>query len=143
MFEMRPHEASTEHYQKIMHLFKACPKLKKLQITANLKLEIVEVLNKFIQKDANLRTLIVNFANYQNSQPESQSYELKFHKYLKNLRHLSLKNIAYKHFSESMFDMACIKKLKELSLGFIPDLSLPNFSEALSKFAGLYVLSIS
>jgi hypothetical protein len=42
-----------------------------------------------------------------------------------------------------MFDMASIRKLKELNLSFIPDLSLPGFSEALSKFTGLQSLRLS
>lgn len=42
-----------------------------------------------------------------------------------------------------MFDMASIKKLKELNLCFVPDLSIPNFSEALSKFINLHSLRIS
>jgi hypothetical protein len=52
-------------------------------------------------------------------------------------------NIADKNFSETMFDMASIKKLKELNLSFAPDLSLPGFSEALSKFINLHTLRIS
>ncbi len=42
-----------------------------------------------------------------------------------------------------MFDMASIRKLKELNLSFVPDLSLPQFSEALSKFVALQTLRIS
>lgn len=52
-------------------------------------------------------------------------------------------NVADKNFSETMFDMASIRKLKELNLSFIPDLSLPQFSEALSKFIGLQSLRVS
>ena len=70
-------------------------------------------------------------------------YEIKFHKYLKNLRSLQLLNVADKNFSETMFDMASIRKLKELNLSFIPELSLPGFSEALSKFTGLHSLRLS
>lgn len=63
--------------------------------------------------------------------------EIKFHKYLKNLRSLQLVNIADRNFAETMFDMAAVRKLKELNLCFVNDLSLPGFSEALSKFTGL------
>lgn len=52
-------------------------------------------------------------------------------------------NIADKNFSETMFDMASTRKLRELNLCFVPDLSLPGFSEALSKFTGLHSLRIS
>ena len=66
--------------------------------------------------------------------------ELKLHKYLKHLRSLHLANIADKNFSETMFDMASVRKLKELNLSFVADLSLPGFSEALSRFTGLHSL---
>lgn len=56
---------------------------------------------------------------------------------------MQLLNIADKNFSETMFDMASIRKLKELNLSFLPDLSLPGFSEALSKFTGLQSLRLS
>jgi hypothetical protein len=46
-------------------------------------------------------------------------------------------NIADKNFSETLFDMASFKKLRELNLCFVPDLTLPGFSEALSKFESL------
>jgi hypothetical protein len=62
---------------------------------------------------------------------------------LKNLRSLTLSNIADKNFSETMFDMGSIRKLRDLNLSFIPDLSLPGFSEALSKFTGLHSLTLS
>ena len=52
-------------------------------------------------------------------------------------------NINDKNFSETMFDMASIRKLKDLNLSFTPDLSLPGFSEALSKFTSLHSLRIS
>jgi len=74
---------------------------------------------------------------------QSEVYEIKFHKYLKNLRSLHLLNIADKNFTETMFDMASIRKLKELNLSFVPDLSLPQFSDALSKFSALQTLRIS
>lgn len=52
-------------------------------------------------------------------------------------------NVNDKNFSETMFDMASIRKLKDLNLSFTPDLSLPGFSEALSKFTSLHSLRIS
>ena len=42
-----------------------------------------------------------------------------------------------------MFDMGSIRKLRELNLSFMPDLSLPGFSEALTKFTGLHSLTIA
>ena len=69
--------------------------------------------------------------------------EIKFHKYLKNLRYLHFINIADRNFAETMFDMASIRKLKELNISFVPDLSLPGFTEALSKFTNLHSLRLS
>jgi hypothetical protein len=74
--------------------------------------------------------------------PEN-GFEIKFHKYLKNLRSLRLDNVADKNFSDTLFDMASIRKLRELNLTFVPDLSLPGFSEALSKFTYLHSLRLS
>ena len=114
-------------------------------VTVALKSDLIELLNKNIGKDAGLRALQITFANPQGLQmmAQSEAYEIKFHKYLKNLRSLHLLNIADKNFSETMFDMASIRKLKELNLSFVPDLSLPQFSDALSKFSALQTLRIS
>lgn len=114
-------------------------------VTVALKSDLIELLNKNIGKDAGLRALQITFANPQGLQmmAQSEAYEIKFHKYLKNLRSLHLLNIADKNFSETMFDMASIRKLKELNLSFVPDLSLPQFSDALSKFVSLQTLRIS
>ena len=114
-------------------------------VTVALKSDLIELLNKNIGKDAGLRALQITFANPQGLQMMAQSevYEIKFHKYLKNLRSLHLLNIADKNFTETMFDMASIRKLKELNLSFVPDLSLPQFSDALSKFSALQTLRIS
>jgi hypothetical protein len=108
-------------------------------MTVNWKHDYIELLNKYINKDSNYKFLSINFT----SPSPTDNFEIKFHKYLKNLKSLHLRNIADKNFSETMFDMACIRKLKELSLGFTPDLSLPYFSEALSKFTNLQSLSIA
>lgn len=51
--------------------------------------------------------------------------------------------MADKNFSDTLFDMACTRKLRELNLTFVPDLSLPGFSEALSKFIYLHSLRLS
>ena len=77
------------------------------------------------------------------SEQPRENQEIKFHKYLKYLKSLTLLNVGDRNFTETMFDMACAKKLKELSLSFANDLPLPNFSEALSRFIYLQSLSIS
>lgn len=130
-------------YAKLLGSIKHCQRLKRLTISVNLKQDLVELLNKNIGKDTNLKSLAIQFANYMNTSSSSSSiagaaadanYEIKFHKYLKNLRSLTLVNISDRNFSETMFDMASIRKMKELNLSFTPDLSLPGFSQALSKF---------
>lgn len=68
---------------------------------------------------------------------------IKFPKYLKTLRSLSLLGIWHKDFTETLFDMASQKRLKKLSLNFVNELPLPNFSEALSKFVSLTQLELS
>ena len=117
--------------------------MKRLIITVNLKADIIDILNKNLGKDANLKSLAIYFATNQGVSSGENNYEIKFHKYLKNLRTLHLVNISDKNFSETMFDMASIRKLRELNLCFVPDLSLPGFSEALSKFTGLHSLRLS
>eukprot|EP00347_Sterkiella_histriomuscorum_P008952 403343108 len=124
-------------YATIFTLIKQQSRLRKLLLNVSVKPEIIDVLNKGINKDNNFKQLSVNF------QAGESFFEVKFHKYLKNLKSLSLTNVGDKNFTESMFDMACIRKLRELSLSFIPDLSLPSFSEALSKFSQLQSLQIS
>ncbi len=100
--------------------------LKTLNVTASPKPEIIEILNKQINKENYLRAIIVRFMS------SEKEFQVKFHKYPKNLRILHLSNIGDKNFTETIFDMACIRKLKALSLSFVPNLSLPNFSEALT-----------
>ena len=119
-------------------------------ITINLKSDLIEILNENIAKDSNIKSLAIYFANYQpvtasgaGQQQVIDNFEIKFHKYLKNLRSLSLVNVADKNFSDTMFDMASIRKLRELNLSFVPDLSLPGFSDALSKFTALHSLRLS
>jgi len=68
---------------------------------------------------------------------------IKFHKYLKKLKRLKLTNIWHRDFTESLFDMASQRHLRILDLKFLPDVPLPNFSEALSKFRSLRCLSLT
>jgi hypothetical protein len=42
-----------------------------------------------------------------------------------------------------LFDMASQKRIKKLQLGFVPDLQLPSFCEALLKFTSLEHLSLT
>jgi hypothetical protein len=67
---------------------------------------------------------------------------IKFPKYLKKLKSLKLHGIWHKDFTETLFDMASQRRLRTLSLTFVSDLILPNFSEALSKFLSLTNLEL-
>jgi len=62
---------------------------------------------------------------------------------LKKLKSLTLNGIWHKDFAEVLFDMASQKRIKRLSLGFVPDLQLPSFCEALMKFKSLESLSLT
>lgn len=63
---------------------------------------------------------------------------------MKHLKSLSLHNIADKNFTETMFDMACQRKLKFFSFSLLNEnQNLPNFSEALSNFKSLQTLNLS
>ena len=88
---------------------------------------MVDLLNKSIGKDSCYKHLSITFTNNNNGFGNGLSEsgtplaggsisfgEIKFHKYLKHLKSLSMKNVADKNFSETLFDMASIRKLKDL-----------------------------
>lgn len=133
-FEMK---LECSEYSEVFELIRTrATALKKLQLTVATKPEIMDVLNKKITKESAFKSLIVNFVSHSSSTtPTPTDFQVKFHKYPKNLRTLALTNIGDKNFSETLFDMACIRRLRDLTLSFTPDLSLPNFTEALSKFS--------
>jgi hypothetical protein len=64
---------------------------------------MVDILNKNLTKEVMFKQLEVNFTN---TTKQGEQYEIKFPKYLKNLRSLSLHNICDKNFTETLFDMA-------------------------------------
>lgn len=55
---------------------------------------------------------------------------------------LDLRNIWHKDFTETMFDMASVRRLRALSLSFAEQVPLPNFSEALTRFSALTMLRL-
>lgn len=56
---------------------------------------------------------------------------------------MEIKGICDPNFTETMFDMASQRKLRSLSLGTCNDQqTLPNFSEALSRFKQLEELEL-
>lgn len=57
-FEMR---YSNPEYPNLLAAMKGAQRLKRLAITVNLKKELVEHLNKFIGKDAYLKSLAISF----------------------------------------------------------------------------------
>lgn len=89
--------------------------MKKLTLTVNPKAEILDVLNKHLGKESKIKQLLINFiANSVNDQSV-----IKFPKYLKNLKSLIMWNIYDRNFTDTLFDLASQKRLKELGLGFI------------------------
>jgi hypothetical protein len=68
---------------------------------------------------------------------------IKFPKYLKKVTDLTLHGIWHKDFTETMFDMANQRRLKQLNLSFVKDVPLPNFSEALLRFTSLTSLTLT
>lgn len=77
-------------------------KLKKLTLTVNMKQDMIDILNKSLSKESNFKQLSITFTN---SSKSSEQYEIKFPKYLKHLKSLSMLNICDKHFTETLFDM--------------------------------------
>lgn len=109
-------------------MIKHSRKLKRLSLTVTMKQEMIDILNKSLGKESNFKQLAITFIN---SSKQGENYEMKFPKYLKNLKSMHILNICDKHFTETLFDMASQKRLKQLHLSFITDVSLPNFAEAL------------
>ena len=62
-FELR--QVGHPEYAKLLSAMKHSQNLKKLVITVALKGELIELLNKNVGKDANLRQLSITFANPQ------------------------------------------------------------------------------
>lgn len=51
-------------YAKLLGAIKHSEKLRRLSVSVNLKADLVELLNKNIGKDSNLKQLAIYFANY-------------------------------------------------------------------------------
>ena len=80
--------------------------LKKLRITAisAFRKTNIEIINSSLSKESPLEELEVTFVHEQD--PKSSLTQIKFPKYLKRLRSLTLNGIWHKEFAEVMFDMA-------------------------------------
>ena len=63
---------------------------------------MVELLNKNLGKENHIKSLSIKFTN---PTKPNENYEIKFPKYLKNLKRLSIHNIADKNFTETLFDL--------------------------------------
>ena len=114
-------------------------------MTVQTKDSIVTLLNQNLTRESSIQNLEVNFiyANKQGTKSDA-NFDIRFPKYMKHLKSLSLHNIADKNFTETMFDMACQRKLKFFSFSLLNEnQNLPNFSEALSNFKSLQTLNLS
>jgi hypothetical protein len=69
-FEMK--YSGIADYAKLLGPLKTAQRLKKLIVTVSLKGDLIETLNKNIGKDANIKSLAIYFANYQQQQPGIQ-----------------------------------------------------------------------
>ena len=130
-------------YQMVFTIIGKLKNLKKLKvgnIAANCTMN-VEILNNSLGRQSQIEDLEVQFLH--KAKERGSSTAIKFHKYLKKLKRLRLTNVWHRDFTESLFDMASQRHLKELDLQFIADVPLPNFSEALSKFRQLQRLSLT
>lgn len=96
--------------------------LKKLRITAisAFRKTNIDILNSSLSKESPLEELEVNFVH--ETDQKSSLTQIKFPKYLKRLKSLTLNGIWHKDFAEILFDMASQKRIKKLCLGFVPDI---------------------
>lgn len=101
----------------------------------------IDILNNALTRNSPLEHVAITFIVDQKRGGSTTS--IKFPKYLKMLKSLTLHGIWHKDFTETLFDMASQRRLKKLSLCFVNELPLPNFSEALSKFTALKHLELS
>lgn len=100
----------------------------------------VEILNNCLTRHSPLEKLTIHYLTEE--KPNAGMTTIKFPKYLKRLKSLTLHGVWHKDFTETLFDMASQRRLRKLSLSFVKDLIMPNFSEALSKFQSLNSLSL-
>ena len=99
-------------YLELFQALKHCSKLKTLLL--NVKPSMIWILNKGLNKEISIKTLKINFAI-----ETTEHFELKFPKYLKHLRSLTLNNIADKNLTDTLMDMASLSRINELTLGFV------------------------
>lgn len=98
-------------------------------------------MNNTLNKQCQIEDLHISFKHQQGE--KSSLTPIKFPKYLKKLKAMTLENVWHKEFTETLFDMASQKRLKKLSLSFVGGLMMPSFSEALAKFTGLASLKLA
>ena len=121
-FSMLKEHTSSVITQMIFIVLGKLRALKKLKITAlhALKKTNIEILNSSLSKDSSIEELEVTFVHEVDQ--KSSLTQIKFPKYLKKLRALTLNGIWQKDFAEVLFDMASQKRIQKLCLGFIPDI---------------------
>lgn len=121
-FSMLKEHTSSVIAQMVFIVLGKLKALKKLKITAlhALKKTNIEILNGSLSKDSSIEELEVTFVHEVDQ--KSSLTQIKFPKYLKKLRALTLNGIWQKDFAEVLFDMASQKRIQKLCLGFIPDI---------------------
>lgn len=142
-----------------MAIIKSLRKLTNLDMHVKVQDGIIKLLNQSLNKESNLKHLTITFIDpalattqldgsvMYPSAPDGgkqpQKFDITFPRYLKHLKSLKLRGICAPDFTETMFDMASVRRLKSLSIGLINEQHiLPNFSEAVSRFCSLERLEL-
>lgn len=134
-----------------MAIVKSLRNLHHLEMHVKVSDNTIKLLNSSLHKENQFKSLNISFVDPSASESlyataketKPVKFSITFPKYLKHLTSLRFHNLCDPYFTETMFDMASARRLKELSLGFATEtLSLPNFSEALSRFRALNKLEL-
>lgn len=137
---------------QVLQQVKGLKNLERIQFTVKVKDGLVVLLNQSLNRESRIKHVDICFdASDSGEMPEMnqtlasvKDFEIKFPRYMKHLRSLSLRNICDKNFTETLFDMASQSRLRSLSLSLVHEgQSLPNFSEALAGFRALQHLHLS
>ena len=115
-FQLQVENVNSVMYQMVFTILGKLQNLKKLKVTqiASNCTTNIEILNNSLGRQSQVEDLEVNFM-HDKDEPGSKT-AIKFPKYLKRLKSLTLTGIWHKDFTETLFDMAAARRLKTLNL---------------------------
>ena len=115
-FHLQVENVNSVMYQMVFSVLGKLQHLKRLKVTqiAATCTTNIEILNNTLGRQSQIEDLEVNFT-HDKDEPGSLT-AIKFPKYLKKLKCLTLTNIWHKDFTETLFDMASQKRLNSLNL---------------------------